>query len=234
MLKRRRRATPPPRISTCPFSNAFALRTPPTALRRPLPRPRRRQVLSCKASGGVGTLAYPGPSLSGTGDCGVVPGSLITHDHCEHGAAYPPAVGITRGQGLRLAALLAGGADVTVRIELPREGAYGDAYGLRSGTSMATPVAAAAAGLVWAARPGCNSSEVRAALAAAALDLGPPGRDEFFGWGLVQIQPAIDYLGMRPCGRAGAATASGDAAAATGGPRHSPHAHHHYRTGLGP
>jgi hypothetical protein len=53
--------------------------------------------------------------------------------------------------------------------------------------AAATPHAAAVAGIVWAAFPRCTSEEVRLALQARALDLGPRGRDDRYGFGLVQV-----------------------------------------------
>ncbi len=179
------------------------------------------KVLNCVAGGGVGVLAWPSPSLAGYSDCDQLPGSLITHRRCDRATRYPPALGITRGQGRYLLSLLAAAnasttttngssaaaastadsSGVTVHIRL-LDGAgssYRNAYGLRSGTSVATPAAAAAAGLVWAAHPECSAAEVRTALAKGALDLGAPGLDEYFGHGLVQIQRSIDYLTQNPC-----------------------------------
>ncbi|KAI8471677.1 MAG: peptidase S8/S53 domain-containing protein [Monoraphidium minutum] len=182
------------------------------------------KVLNCAAGGGVGVLAWPGPKLTGHGDCEAVTGSLVTHGHCPRDSRYPPAVSVSRGQGLHLRGLLAAGEAVRVRIELPTGGTRRDAYGFRSGTSMATPVAAAAAGLVWAAAAACGPGEVRAALAATAKDLGAPGRDELYGWGLVQIRPAIEYLKRRPCGGGGGG-GGGGGAAETGSPQRQRHDH---------
>lgn len=57
---------------------------------------------------------------------------------------------------------------------------------LRSGTSYATPFVTAAVALARAARPGEPVDEIVAALVGAAQDLGPPGRDDTFGHGLVR------------------------------------------------
>ncbi|MFN6999440.1 MAG: S8 family serine peptidase, partial [Elioraea tepidiphila] len=54
----------------------------------------------------------------------------------------------------------------------------------RSGTSYAVPFVAAA--LALARQGGLDPAEAARRLAAAAQDLGPPGRDPIYGWGLVR------------------------------------------------
>ena len=63
-------------------------------------------------------------------------------------------------------------------------------YETISGTSMATPHVSAVAALVWAKNPTCSADQVRCALTATALDLGAPGRDHMYGYGLVQAAAA--------------------------------------------
>lgn len=64
-----------------------------------------------------------------------------------------------------------------------------------SGTSMATPHVAAVAALVWSANPSWTNAQIRQALANSALDLGEPGRDTAYGYGLVQAYSALHSLG---------------------------------------
>jgi thermitase len=63
----------------------------------------------------------------------------------------------------------------------------GGGYVSESGTSMATPHVAAAASLLWAARPTATASAIRAQLDAAVDDLGAPGRDPAYGFGVVNL-----------------------------------------------
>lgn len=63
-----------------------------------------------------------------------------------------------------------------------------------SGTSMATPHVAGVAALVWNREPGATASDIRAALTSTAEDLGSTGRDNAFGYGLVNAQAALASL----------------------------------------
>lgn len=67
-------------------------------------------------------------------------------------------------------------------------------YAHYSGTSMATPHVAAVAALVWSHDPSWSNQQIRAALAGSALDLGAPGRDSAYGFGLVRAKAALDHL----------------------------------------
>jgi subtilisin family serine protease len=68
----------------------------------------------------------------------------------------------------------------------------GGGYELWSGTSMATPVVAGAAGLAIAADPDAGAAATRAAVEAAVVDLGAAGRDATYGSGRV----ALDRLAL--------------------------------------
>lgn len=71
------------------------------------------------------------------------------------------------------------------------------------GTSMAAPHVAGAAAKIWAARPGCTNEQIREALFNTVLDLGDEGRDDKYGYGLVQTVDAYKYLLREfeePCG----------------------------------
>jgi serine protease len=62
----------------------------------------------------------------------------------------------------------------------------GGGYRRLSGTSMSTPHVSGVAALVWSHHPTRSAKEVRDALNESAEDLGSPGRDSSFGFGLVQ------------------------------------------------
>jgi len=76
-----------------------------------------------------------------------------------------------------------------------RSGAAGYGGGnwvYEQGTSYAAPAAAAVAALVLAAAPSLTADQVQQILCATAIDLGPAGRDDEFGCGLVDAGAAVE------------------------------------------
>ena len=58
-------------------------------------------------------------------------------------------------------------------------------YGAASGTSMSTPFVSGAIALALEAAPGLTPAQVESLLQTTAQDWGPPGKDNHFGWGLL-------------------------------------------------
>jgi hypothetical protein len=52
---------------------------------------------------------------------------------------------------------------------------------------------------VWSAHSECSASELRRAISASAIDRGAPGRDEQYGFGVIQSLAAHQYLQANPC-----------------------------------
>jgi thermitase len=63
----------------------------------------------------------------------------------------------------------------------------GGGYVRMSGTSMATPHVAGAAALLWGLTPTASAGTIRRRLDAAVDDLGAPGRDGAYGYGVVDL-----------------------------------------------
>jgi subtilisin family serine protease len=68
-------------------------------------------------------------------------------------------------------------------------------YEAWAGTSMATPHVSAVAALLWSWNPDLTNEQIRAAMQDTAMDLGEPGRDVYYGFGLVQAYDAWISLG---------------------------------------
>lgn len=64
-------------------------------------------------------------------------------------------------------------------------------YYFGSGTSYAAPLVSGAAALVWQAFPYFNNDLVRQTLLGTATDLGEPGPDAVFGYGLLNVGKAV-------------------------------------------
>jgi subtilisin family serine protease len=132
------------------------------------------KVLNCQGGGGVAAVVYN--NLAGFFD-GTLGGTPTTI----------PSLATSDAIGAQLVASV--GSDVTVLID-------GSApYTAISGTSMATPHVAGGAALLWSNFPTVTNQEIRNALNASALDLGAAGRDNTFGFGLLQLADANALLG---------------------------------------
>ncbi len=64
-------------------------------------------------------------------------------------------------------------------------------YAALSGTSMASPHVAALAALIRSANPGLKNTEVYEVMRRTAQDLGDPGKDMYFGHGLIHVERAL-------------------------------------------
>ncbi|HXH39065.1 MAG TPA: S8 family serine peptidase [Thermoanaerobaculia bacterium] len=104
-------------------------------------------------------------------------------------ATLPPTALIQRNDGLAL--LATPNATVTMRFD---QGGSTELFALLAGTSMACPHAVGAAALVWAVSPNSTATNVATALEQSAKDLGDPGRDDTYGFGLVDVLAAAKQL----------------------------------------
>ncbi|SEA62107.1 S8 family serine peptidase [Alkalimonas amylolytica] len=143
------------------------------------------KVRNCELSGGIGAIII-------NNEPGMLYGTLGTSNNTSI-----PAVGATYED--RSSIIAAGTASISV-------GAAD--YGYMSGTSMATPAVAGVAALVWSNHPQCTGTEIREALKATAEDAGAPGKDVYFGYGIVKALEAHQYLATFGC--AGGDNGGGD------------------------
>ena len=64
-------------------------------------------------------------------------------------------------------------------------------YAMKDGTSMAAPFVAGVAALVFGSHPGITPEQVTRLIEDTATDLGPRGRDDDSGWGIVNPASAV-------------------------------------------
>lgn len=65
-------------------------------------------------------------------------------------------------------------------------------YSEDEGTSFSAPQVSAVLALMFSAAPSLTSERAVQILCATAKDLGEPGKDEYFGWGMVDAQAAVE------------------------------------------
>lgn len=131
---------------------------------------------SCQNNGGVGVIVYNNSPIHLT-------------DYSYTKASIPVMmVSSQDGQVLQGSYL-----DKSVRID-PLDG-----YGYMLGTSMATPHVSGAAAAIWRACPNCKNSDVEQCLLRTAMDINGDGKDNSFGYGLVQTQSAYACLQRSGC-----------------------------------
>jgi thermitase len=121
-------------------------------------------IVAAAGNDGDATLSYPAALAQVVSVAAIGPGDEIAPFSNENADVEVAAAGVDV-----LSAKLGGG------------------YVRESGTSMATPHAAGAASLLWALRPTATASAIRAQLDGAVDDLGAPGRDPAYGFGVVDL-----------------------------------------------
>ncbi|WP_110887973.1 S8 family serine peptidase [Deinococcus yavapaiensis] len=100
-----------------------------------------------------------------------------------------PVVGITQQDGQNTLAAINASATKSTPGTVSITSAD---YEYFDGTSMATPHVSAAAALVWATKPTYSNAQIRSLLQSTATDLGTTGKDNNFGYGLVNPLKAIN------------------------------------------
>jgi subtilisin family serine protease len=136
------------------------------------------KVMNCQNSGGVGAVIYNNVAGGFGGTMGTTVSSI-------------PSVTASQAEGTQLMAQL--GQSATV-------GVAANSYAYFDGTSMATPHVSAVAALVWSYFPTCTGAQIRASMTKSALDLGPVGKDNKFGYGLVQAKTMHTRITNLGCG----------------------------------
>lgn len=135
------------------------------------------KVLNCQNNGGLAAVVYN----NAAGIFGGTLGGVVT---------AIPSVSTSDTDGAAMLAQV--GQSTTLDI-------VATSYAYFDGTSMSAPHVSGVAALVWSYFPSCSNTQIRAALNASAEDLGKPGRDYEYGYGLVRAKAAYDYLAANGC-----------------------------------
>ena len=73
--------------------------------------------------------------------------------------------------------------------------AIGGVYNAKNGTSSSAPYVAGVAALILSVNPDMTPAQLRERIDSTAIDLGAPGRDDYYGYGLIN---ALDSIVARP------------------------------------
>lgn len=130
---------------------------------------------NAKAAGAIGVIVYNNTVSAVTPDLGAITSP----------SDMPPFVFISAADGAAL--------KMTPSATLSMLYGY-EGYELMSGTSMASPHAAAVAALAWSVAPDATATTVANAVINTAKDLGDPGVDNVYGHGLVNALDAAKQL----------------------------------------
>ncbi len=136
------------------------------------------KVSNAQAGGGAAAIIYNNVAGGFSGTLG----TYVTNI---------PAISLSQADGQALVASSLG-LDGTVTSSTTYNSTGG--YEAWDGTSMATPHVSGVAALIWSANPSWTNTQVRSAMTSTAKDLGAAGRDNAYGYGLVQAKAALTAL----------------------------------------
>jgi subtilisin family serine protease len=120
-------------------------------------------------------------------------------DSVYYPAAYPSVIAVG---ALDTTGFLAGFSNWGVKQELVAPGVWiwstvpWEGYAVMNGTSMACPHVSGVAALMFSKYPELSNAEARSLLSLTATDLGEPGWDTVYGWGLVDAFAAMNSVGV--------------------------------------
>ncbi len=82
----------------------------------------------------------------------------------------------------------------TYNVTMNNQPRFTRTYSYANGTSMACPMAAGVAALIWSKYPAMTAEFVREHLESTCDDIGAAGFDEYFGYGVVNAQRGVEQL----------------------------------------
>lgn len=124
-----------------------------------------------------------------------------TGDNVNYPAKYDTVIAVAAiDQNNRRASFSSTGP--AVELSAPGVSVYstyrGNVYSTLSGTSMATPHVSGTCALVWAENPTLTNAQLRTILQNTAMNLGTAGKDNLYGYGLVNAYAAVSTVPPPP------------------------------------
>ncbi len=138
------------------------------------------KVRRANEAGAVGVVVYNNNATTG-----IVWTLYLNEDPTTKDYPWPVAVGMSMADGEAL--LAKGGGKITI-------GYDPDDYSAKTGTSMSCPHVVGAVAMLWALAPDATPAQILNALITTAKDLGPAGKDDQFGYGLIDLYAAAKLL----------------------------------------
>jgi subtilisin family serine protease len=150
------------------------------------------KVMNVQMSSGLATVIYNNATGNFLGTLG------------DGNSSDIPAISLSGEDGAVLATLVQNSQDpANEPASVVNSVKPGSGYEAWDGTSMATPHVVGVAALVWSHHLECDNVGIREVLQATAEDLGDAGRDNSYGFGLVQALDADTYITQNGCGAPG-------------------------------
>jgi subtilisin family serine protease len=140
------------------------------------------KVQNVQSGGGVAAVLYNNAANDAT--CGDFAGTLGTGN-----SSSIPAITVSCAEGSTALGRVGLNGAVVSQMKVPDSG-----YEAWDGTSMATPHVSGVAALIWGCFPTATNQRIRDAMTATAKDKGTAGRDNSYGYGIVQAKAAVNNL----------------------------------------
>lgn len=145
------------------------------------------KVKNVQSGGGLAAAIYN--NQANDASCGVFAGTLG-----DSPTTTIPAITMSCADGAAALTHLSSTGTVVSTFAFASSG-----YESWDGTSMATPHVSAVAALIWSCDPFKSNKQIRDAMNATAKDKGSAGRDNSYGYGIVQAKDALLSLGAGSC-----------------------------------
>ena len=132
--------------------------------------------------------------------CAPLQGRVISGKCETEDQVYLPVVATSKYDGDLMREMMKKGSTIGDIEIIP--GKYKSYTRQLAGTSMAAPHVTGVAARIWADFPGCNNTDVRLALQQGSKQVGTDGKNNAYGYGLLQAVSSRNILAARECATA--------------------------------